>query len=250
MTHGLAGRLLTFASAVLLTACATTSEILDDVLATTTGGGGSSLSSETVAAGLKEAAVPASPALTVGTGRVVDTLGVEGGFLKTPEWHIPLPDELAKAQDVASRFGLAGSFDTLETELNRAAEVATPKARKLFVDAVRAVTFDDAMRILRGPDDAATRYFEQHTATGIRGAMQPIVESSLADVGAARTFTDLAARYNALPLVKPIDADLNGHVLNYAQKAIFTQLAREEMAIRNNPAKRTTELLRRVFGSS
>ncbi len=238
-----AAKLLISVSAIALTACATTSEILDDVLATTTGGDGSSLSSETVAAGLKEA-------LTVGTGRVVDTLGVEGGFLKTPEWHIPLPDELAKAQDVASRFGLAGSFDTLETELNRAAEVATPKARKLFVDAVRAMTFDDAMRILRGPDDAATRYFEQHTATGIRGAMQPIVESSLADVGAARTFTDLAARYNALPLVKPIDADLNGHVLNYAQKAIFTQLAREEMAIRNNPAKRTTELLRRVFGSS
>ena len=104
------------------------------------------LTDQTIARGLKEA-------LTVGSGRVVDTLGAQGGFLDGA-FRIPLPDKLQDAQEVAARFGLSKPFDELEVRMNRAAEAATPKARELFVGAIRQMSFSDVMSIYRGGDDA------------------------------------------------------------------------------------------------
>ncbi|MEJ2089695.1 MAG: DUF4197 domain-containing protein, partial [Gammaproteobacteria bacterium] len=198
------------------------------------------VSTETIAAGLREA-------LSVGSERAVSTLGRPDGFLKSA-FHIPLPDSLLQARDVASRFGLAGVFDDMEVRLNRAAEAAAPKAQKLFVSAIRQLTFDDVIGIYRGPDDAATRYLRRTTGTALRAEMRPIIDESLAEVGALNAFRSLAEQYNRLPLVTPIDADLTSHVLDHAADALFAQVAREEGAIRRDPAKRTTELLRKVFG--
>jgi hypothetical protein len=198
------------------------------------------VSTETIAAGLREA-------LEIGAGQAVRELGRPDGFLDS-RFHIPLPDSLQQAREIAGRFGLTGLFDEMEMQLNRAAEAAAPKAQKLFVDAIRQLTFDDVMSIYRGPDDAATRYLRRTTSAELDIQMRPIVDASLAEVGALNTFRSLAEQYNRLPLVAPIDADLTSHVLGYADDALFTLVAREEAAIRRNPAKRTTELLQRVFG--
>lgn len=193
-----------------------------------------------IADGLREA-------LTVGSGRVVSALGSEGGFYRSL-FHIPLPEKLREAQQIASRFGLEKPFDDLEREMNRAAEAATPRARALFVSAVRQMTFADVMAIYQGPQDAATQYLKRTTGAQLSREMRPMIQNTVDQVGAARTYTDLVRRYNALPLVEPVQADLTGHVLTYTSDAIFSQLAAEEAAIRRDPAKRTTELLRTVFG--
>jgi hypothetical protein len=198
------------------------------------------LSTQTIAAGLREA-------LEVSSDRAVDSLGRPGGFFRSA-FHVPLPDTLRQAQEVAGRFGLSGIFDEMELKLNRAAEAAVPKAQALFINAIRQLTFADVMSIYHGGDDAATRYLKRTTSAQLRAEMQPIVDSSLAEVGAVSTFKELAGQYNRLPLVTPVDADLTGHVLRFASDAVFARLAREEAAIRRNPAKRTTELLRQVFG--
>ena len=209
---------------------------LDDVLATV---GSGELTTETIARGLAEA-------LEVGAGRTVDVLGVEDGFLASP-YRIALPQVLQDARDVARPFGFADVFDDLEQRLNRAAEVAAPKARRLFVNAIRGMTFDDVMGVYRGPDDAATRYLEQATSSELGREMRPIVDASLADVGALSVYRTLVDRYNRLPLVTRVNTDLTGYVVDRASDALFDRLAIEEAAIRNDPVKRSTELLRRVF---
>lgn len=214
--------------------------VLQDILGATTQSGGGALSSDTIASGLREA-------LTVGSGRVVNSLGAEDGFFKSA-FHIPLPARLQEARSIADRVGLGGPFDELELKMNRAAEQATPKARDLFVAAIKEMTFSDVMAIYQGPEDSATQYLQRTTGARLESQMRPVIDGSLADVGAVQTFQGLVQRYNALPLVTPIDADVSGHVMGYAQQAIFGQLAKEEAAIRQNPLKRSTELLRRVFG--
>lgn len=230
---------------VLVAAClslgACESGMLEEVLSGA-GGGSTGLSNETIAAGLKEA-------LTVGTGRVVDTLGSEGGFANSAQFRIPLPETLQKARDVASKVGMAGYFDELENKMNLAAEAAAPKARSLFVDAIKQLSFTDVMNIYRGGDDAATQYLKSKMADPLKADMRPVVDQSLSEVGAVNSFNALVKRYNALPLVDDVDADLSGHVLEYANSAIFTELASQEAQIRKNPVKRTTALLQQVFGS-
>lgn len=233
-------KLMLLAILALTSGCESTA-LLDDLLATQTANSSGSLSNETIADGLKEA-------LTVGSGRVVGSLGSEDGFFGSA-FRIPLPEKLQQARSVADKFGLAGSFDELELKMNRAAENATPKAKELFVSAIRQMTFKDVLAIYQGPEDAATTYLQQTTNDELTQQMRPVIDNSLAEVGAVQTFNGLLSRYNALPLVTPIDADVSGHVMGYAQKAIFAQLAEEEAAIRQNPLKRSTELLRTVFGN-
>lgn len=222
----------------MLSGCKTLQE-LETIL--DTGDGASQLSQATIADGLREA-------LTVGTERVVTELGRDGGYLNS-SFRIPLPDKLASARDTAARFGLDGSFNELEVRLNEAAELAAPKAKALFVSAVQKMSFSDVMGIYRGPDDAATNYLQRTTQDQLRAQMAPLIDNSLNQVGAVRSFNDLVSSYNAIPLVKPIDANLTNHVLDYASNALFGRLAEEEAAIRSEPVKRTTELLRLVFGS-
>ena len=199
------------------------------------------LTTQEIAAGLREA-------LEVGSERTVNTLSRPDGFLSSV-FHIPLPDPLNRARETGARFGLAGIFDDVEVKLNRAAEAAVPQASRLLKNAIAELSFQDVIGIYQGPDDAATTYLRQAIGAQLTRQMRPIVADALEDVGALALYGDLARQYNRLPLITPVDADLTNHVLGYATDALFVRLAAEEAAIRRDPLKRTTELLRKVFGA-
>jgi hypothetical protein len=143
---------------------------------------------------------------------------------------------------------MSGLFDDLELKLNRAAEEATPEAKALFLDAIQEMTLEDAEQIFRGPEDAATRYFQGKMSEPLAVRMQPLVEKSLQQVGAVQSYETAMGQYRSLPFVPDLRADLTRHVIDRGLDGIFYYLAREEAAIRQNPAMRTTELLRKVFG--
>jgi hypothetical protein len=231
---------------VLTGGCAGNGHRLDELKAAAESALGSSvggpLSIEEITQGLKEA-------LTNGASAVVAQLGRVNGFSDDPAIHIPLPSALAQARDFASKLGLEGSFDDLELRLNRAAEEATPKAKALFVSAIQSMSVDDARGILQGPDNAATEYFRGKTGAQLQAQMRPIVDQALANVGAVKSFDRLLTRYKQIPLAPKVDADLTGYVVTEGTDGIFYYLAQEEKAIRENPLKRTSEILRRVFGS-
>ena len=201
-----------------------------------------SLDSDEVGAGLKEA-------LRVGTETVVGQLGQPGGFNLDPQIHIPLPGQLVQAKSWLKKIGMDSMLTDLEDELNEAAEIATPKARKLFLRAIDEMTLDDVMAIYQGPDDAATQYFKGKMSAPLAAEMKPLVDQSLADVGAVTTYDNAMASYNELPFVPRVDVNLSDYVIEKGMDGIFYYLAKEEAAIRQDPVKRSTELLRRVFGN-
>ena len=200
-----------------------------------------SLSSDDISGGLKEA-------LRVGTGNVVNSLGVTDGFNLDPQIHIPLPRELRQVKKVLGKIGMDSMLKDLETRLNRAAEIATPRAKQLFITAINDMTLDDVMAIYEGPEDSATQYFKSRMSGPLAVTMKPIVDDSLADVGAVKSYDEIMASYNSVPFVPEVEANLGDYVVKKGMDGIFFYLAREEAAIRQNPAARTTDLLKRVFG--
>ncbi len=194
-----------------------------------------------IAGGLKDA-------LRVGTANVVSKLGTVDGFLKDSAIHIPLPSKLQKVKNTLDKIGMAGTLKDLEIKLNRAAEIATPKAKKLFWDAIASMTIDDVNKIYHGPKDAATQYFKSKMSIPLQREMKPVIDESLNQVEAVRTYNAILDKYNSLPFVKPVNGDIATYTLGKALDGIFYYLGKEEAAIRENPAKRTTELLRKVFG--
>ena len=199
------------------------------------------LSTGEIARGLKEA-------LRVGSDNVVTRLGKKNGYNKDPKIHIPLPEKLKKVRKVLKKIGKEEMADDLELRLNRAAENAAPRARDIFIGAIKAMTIEDAKKIYNGGDDSATRYFREKMTPPLKKEFSPVIRDSLGKVGAIKSYEKMVGRYKSLPFVPDVREDLTEYVTGKGIDGIFHYLAKEEAAIRKDPVKRTTELLRKVFG--
>jgi hypothetical protein len=198
-------------------------------------------SEETVVAGVREA-------LRVGAERGVARTARPGGFLENPLVRIGLPPELQDIGRALRAVGFDGTVDEIEETMNRAAEQASGEAADLLVDAVRKMTIADAEAIVRGPDDAATRYFRGSSEDALRARFSPVVEGAMKRVGLYRAYDELVDRHSLLSLLGDPTVDLNRYVTDETLDGLFTVLREEEKRIRDDPAARTTELLRQVFG--
>ena len=188
-------------------------------------------------------------ALRIGTENVTGQLGTTDGFNADPLIHIPLPEKLNTVKTMLSKIGMSQSVDDLELKLNRAAEAATPKAKDLFLQAITDMTFDDITNIYKGPEDSATTYFKNKMSSPLKKEFQPIVENTLSEVGAIQAYDNVIGQYKAMPFVPDVKANLTEHVIQKGLDGIFYYIAKEEAAIRNDPLKQTTDLLKRVFGA-
>jgi hypothetical protein len=203
---------------------------------------GSDLSSDTIANGLKEA-------LEVGTRKAVENVSKEGGYLNNPEIRIPLPPRVQQAAGLMRQLGLNKMADDFEQSINRAAEKAAPQATSIMIDAIKSMSIDDARNILNGESDAATRFFEDRTRGKLAGLFEPIIDTSLNEVGATRYYNQLDDKLSSVPVVgQELDMDLQDYVTDHALNGLFVMLAQEEQKIRDNPAARTSEILQQVFG--
>ncbi len=203
--------------------------------------GASSLDSNTIISGLKEA-------LSIGSKRAVKAVSKPNGYLSNELIKIAMPPKLKQASNLMRKFGLSSYADTFEQSMNHAAEKAAPEATALIVDAIKNMSIEDAKTILQGEDDAATQYFREKTTPQLTELFRPTIDSSLNEVGTTKYYNDLTDKVAAIPLVgENIDMDLTSYVTDQALNGLFTMIALEEKKIRENPAARTTELLKKVF---
>lgn len=225
-----------------LSACtAADMKVFNDVLQPAGPGADSSgLTESDIAAGLKEA-------LATGTERSIARIGKLDGFWQNAGLRIPLPESLRKAEKILRSLGQERMVDEFHLSLNRAAEQAVPEAANIFGGAIRQMSLADARGILSGPDDAATTYFRNKTSAALTARFQPVVSRATASVGATRRYKDLSAKAGRYASGFQA-ADLDAYVTERALSGLFVTLAEEEQKIRENPAARSSELLKRVFG--
>ncbi|MGK7393957.1 MAG: DUF4197 domain-containing protein [Candidatus Cyclobacteriaceae bacterium M3_2C_046] len=202
-----------------------------------------SLSTEEVAMGLKQA-------LEKGTVKGAQSASRTDGYFKNPKIRIPLPPEMLKVESKLRQIGLGNQVDRFVLNLNRAAEQAADEAKPIFIDAIKAMTIQDAWNILKGEQDAATQYLRRTTYNQLYDKFNPIVERTLEKVNVTRYYNDVANIYNRVPGVNKINDDLEQFATQKAIDGLFTLIAEEEANIRENPAARTTELLKKVFAQA
>jgi hypothetical protein len=203
---------------------------------------GESVSTEEVADGLKEA-------LTNGISKGADLVSQVDGYFKNPEIKIPFPPEVKQVETTLRNVGLGDEVDKFILTLNRGAEDAAKEAKPIFVAAIKQMTIEDAWTILRGEDDAATRYLQRSTSSLLKEKFKPIIQNSLNKVNATKYYKDLVTSYNRIPLVQKVNPDLDEYATDKAIEGLFVMIAKEEKNIRENPLARTSELLKKVFGS-
>ena len=200
------------------------------------------LTSAEVGEGLKEA-------LIKGISSGSDLASQTDGYFKNPEIKIPFPPDVKKVEDKLRQIGLGGEVDKFVVTLNRGAEDAAKEAKPIFIAAIKQMTIDDAWAILKGQPDAATQFLKRTTTAQLKVKFKPVVQNSLDKVSATKYYGDIVGTYNKIPFVDKVNPDLNDYATDMAITGLFTMIAKEEQNIRKDPLARTSELLKRVFGS-
>lgn len=200
------------------------------------------LTNQDATAGLKAA-------LEKGSGIAVDLLGKTDGFYGNHAVKIPLPESLKKTQKLMRGIGMSKYADELELTLNRAAEAAVPEAKKLFVDAVKKMTVQDAKGILSGGQTSGTDYFKRTTSDPLRLKFLPIVKRATAKVKLAEKYNQYAKKGVEFGLIKKEQANLDDYVTQKALDGLFYMVAEEEKKIRQDPVKAGSDIIKKVFGA-
>ena len=197
----------------------------------------------------KEAADGIREALINGTSEGVKLVSIVDGYLGNPEIKIPFPSEAKEVESRLRAIGLGKKVDEFNISMNRAAEKAASEAKPIFVSAIKSMTIKDAINIVKGQNNAATIYLQNTTTPELKNKFQPVIKTSLDNVNATRYWTDLITAYNKIPLVRKMNPNLTGYVTDKAINGLFIMIAKEEVKIRKDPAARTSELLKKVFGN-
>ena len=211
----------------------------NDVLGGTTSG---ALTTDEIGRGLKEA-------LTVGIKNSSSQASALDGYLGNQTIKLFFPPEAQKVEQKLRSLGLGNECDKFITALNRGAEKAAEKAVPVFVDAITQMTIQDALGILRGEKDAATNYLKRTSSIALANAFAPIIQDAINSTGATKLYGDIANTYNKIPFQQKINPDLQQYATQKAIDGLFLLVAQEEQKIRDNPAARVSDLLKRVFGA-
>jgi copper chaperone CopZ len=192
--------------------------------------------------GLKEA-------LDKGVESAVSQLGIENGYMGSI-YKVLIPEDAQKIINVVKK---VPGFQDVETNLikkmNDASSIAVKKASPIFVDAIKKMTFQDALTILKGSNDAATNYLESSSRKALYDAFLPVLQASLDEVNARTYWKSVTDAYNKIPLQKKINPNLDAHVNNKALDGLFGLIKVKENGIRTDISQRTSPLLKEVFGT-
>ena len=196
-----------------------------------------------------DAAAGIRTALERGAAAAVARLGKVDGFLANPKVRIPLPGVLNDAAKLLKALGQQRRVDELVTAMNRAAEKAVPEAKALLVSAAKAVTLDDALKIVRGGETSVTDYFAGKTRAPLGERFLPIVTKATERVALADRYNAFAGKARGLGLVKAEDANLQEYVTGKALDGLYLMIGEEERKIRQDPVGTGSAILKKVFGA-
>lgn len=200
------------------------------------------LSESEVAQGLRSA-------LEVGTNNSVDDVSQTNGYFGNPLIKILFPPEVSQVETTLRNMGLGNLVDQAVLGINRAAEDAATEARPIFLNAIQQITIEDAFAILRGHETAATDYLSNQTRADLFAAFKPNIENSLDKVGANQQWNNVMTTYNDLtPFSPDVETDLASYTTDKALDGLFLKVGQEEEKIRENPAARVNDILKKVFG--
>lgn len=202
-----------------------------------------SVSNSEIVAGLKQA-------LEIGSQNAGNQLSAVNGYFGNQLIKILMPPEAAKVESTLRSIGMGAEVDKAIVAMNRAAEDAATKAAPIFIDAIKGMSIQDGVGILRGGNGAATSYLRDRTTQQLTNAFRPVINASLAKVDATKYWSQVFTIYNKLPTTRnKVNPDLAGYVTERALNGLFVTVEQEENKIRQNPAARVTDLLKKVFGN-
>lgn len=185
--------------------------------------------------------------LRLSSEQAASELAVAGAYTGDSDLRLAIPPGMAPIAEAMQQYGFANRIESLEKLMNLGAEQAAARARPVLHAVIEDLPIDNAREILRGSDDAATRYLLMHAADDVALRYQPVIRASLRELGfydAHRLVLDL---HESLPVPVHRGLDLERHVLHQSLRGLYRRMAARESAIRANPEEFASEPLARAL---
>ncbi len=138
--------------------------------------------------------------------------------------------------------------EELVLAMNRAAEAAVPEGKLILTNAVKAMSVEDARRIVTGGDTSVTEFFATKTRQPLGAKFLPIVTRATEKVSLAEKYNAVAGKAAAMGLLKPQDAHIEQYVTGKTLDGLYLMIGEEERKIRKDPIGSGSALLAKVFG--
>ena len=196
----------------------------------------------------EEAGFGVKEALNNGISSAVSFLNKPDAFFKSELYKVLLPPDAKKMEKTLRDIGMGKMCDDAIEAINRGAEDAVGFAAPIFVDAIKQMTVTDALKLVTGGKNSITDFFREKTSAKLKAAFMPLIDKSLEKTNATKYYGDAVSRYNKVPFAKKMNPDLSDYVAERTLFALFDRIGVEEANIRSNPAARTSDLLKKVFG--
>ena len=196
----------------------------------------------------EEAGKGVKEALNNGITSAVSFLNKPDAFFKSELYKVLLPPDAKKMEKTLRDMGMGKMCDDAIEAINRGAEDAVGYATPIFVDAIKQMTVTDALKLVTGGKNSITEFFREKTSAKLKTAFMPVIDKSLEKTNATKYYGDAVNRYNKVPFAKKMNPDLSDYVAERTLFALFDRIGVEEANIRTNPAARTSDLLKKVFG--
>tara|TARA_B100000575_G_scaffold293435_1_gene304807 strand:+ start:71 stop:688 length:618 start_codon:yes stop_codon:yes gene_type:complete len=195
----------------------------------------------------KEISKGLTEALSQGCNYAVNEASKENGFNNNALIRIPFPKEAKKIKKTLTDIGFKKSIKEFEIKMNEAAENASKESLNILLNELKKIKFNDAKEILKGEDNAATKYLERNSYDSLFSKFTPIVKKSMNKVQVYKYWNPLIKKYNSIPLSKKINPNLDEYITSKTIRGLFKLIEIEEKEIRTNPKKRISEILKKVF---
>lgn len=202
---------------------------------------GGEISSQVMAQAVKEA-------LQLSVQRATNTLSQDGAYLNSDQYHIAYPGDVQDIISTLQKFGLSGPLDSAEQAVNKAAALAASEAETVMLTAIDNMTITDVMGLVKGGDNAATAFFEQVTRQDLGVRYDSILKQKLESISFYPSYRKLLSTYKALPIPNKPDIELENHAVQKGLDALYSEMAKEEVKIRNNPKEQGSLIISSVFG--
>ncbi|HQW83856.1 MAG TPA: DUF4197 domain-containing protein [Ferruginibacter sp.] len=213
--------------------------LLDKVNKAVSPSNGSNLSNDDIISGLKEA-------LRVGTDSSAAKLSKLNGFFGDEAIKILMPEEAKKVEKTLRGIGMGSLVDKAILSMNRAAEDAASGVGNIFWTAIKGMSINDGLQILRGGDFAATDYLKSVTTAELTEKFRPVIDAALVKTDATKYWKDVFTNYNRFS-ANQVNTDLTAYVTEKALSGLFYNIGLEEQKIRKDPAAQVTDILKKVF---
>jgi hypothetical protein len=142
--------------------------------------------------------------------------------------------------------GLGEDIDKVTKTIGDASNIALKESSAIMADAIKEVSFSDAVAIVVGGENAATQVLKNAMTTVVKKRYSSVLNTQLNKTEANKYWPMAAGAYNLLAKNK-VEPNLSDFIADKAVDAIFLAMGHEETQLRKDPASVGSAVVSKVF---